>query len=121
MIMPIEHEDSMEINIQQHKDITVITLYGELNSQTSTLAQEQLSPLVMSGCKIVIDLGAITYMSSAGLRTLLLLYRQINNAQGQFVVTNLTEMVHDTMQITGFLDFFDTYPDINSGLAALES
>ncbi len=111
----------MEINIQQRDDITVVFLSGELNSQTSTTVQEQLTPLVMPDCNIVLDLGGVGYMSSAGLRTLLLLYRRIQNAHGRVVVTRLTEMVRDTMQITGFLDFFETYDDVARGVAALSS
>ena len=111
----------MEIDIQPYNEISVVTLSGELNSQTTQLAQERLTPLVEPDCKVLLNLGGVTYMSSAGLRTLLLLYRQINNAHGRVVLTNLTEMVRDTMQITGFLDFFDAYDSVASGIAALRS
>lgn len=111
----------MEITTTKHDEISVVALAGELNSQTSQLAQDRLTPLVEPNCKIVLDLGNVTYMSSAGLRTLLLLYRQINNAHGRVVLTNLTEMVHDTMQITGFLDFFEAYDSVERGIAALQA
>lgn len=109
----------MEIAIQQQDEISIVALSGELNSQTASLAQERLTPLVEPGCRVVLDLGQVSYMSSAGLRTLLLLYRKINGAHGRVVLARLTEMVHDTMQITGFLDFFDAYDSVESGIAAL--
>jgi anti-sigma B factor antagonist len=62
----------------------------------------------------------VTYLSSAGLRMLLLLYRRIRENNGKMVLTGLTEEVADIMQITGFLDLFSTFDKRATGLQALQ-
>ena len=111
----------MDIEIEHFLDIAIVSLKGEIDSRTSALVQERLLPLVKPGCKVLLNMQGVSYLSSAGLRTLLLLYRQITHQNGQVALAALSEMLHDMMAITGFLDFFTAYPTIAEGLAALSS
>jgi anti-sigma B factor antagonist len=109
----------MDIRIEQEDEITIVKLSGELNQRTASPLEKQVMPLIKPGCKILIDMMALTYLSSAGLRILLLLYRQITNIKGEVALTNLTDMVEDTMSITGFLTFFTAYESNDLGIMAL--
>ena len=111
----------MEIAIKSLKNITVATIAGEINSRTATQFEEELLPLAVPGCRLLLNMHDVTYMSSAGLRILLLLYRQIDNQSGRVVLVGLQDMIRDTMAITGFLDFFQDYKTIEIGLSALDS
>lgn len=111
----------MDIKTSQQEDVTIITINGEIQRQTSPLIQEQITPLITPHCKIVLDMSGVTYISSAGLRLLLLFYRQIEAENGRIVFTGLQEMVHDTMSITGFLEFFAIYHTTTEGINALNS
>lgn len=111
----------MNIEIEYFQDIAIVNLTGEIDSRTSGLVQERLLPLVKPGGKVLLNMRDVSYLSSAGLRTLLLLYRHIAHQNGQVVLTGLSEMLHDTMAITGFLDFFTAYPTEAEGLTALSS
>lgn len=110
----------MEIRVEQQNGIDVAVLVGEINGHTAPIVQEKLLPTVVIGCRVLLDMSQVTYMSSAGLRILLLLYRQIAEHRGRVVLTGLPEKIWDTMAITGFLDFFEAYPTFESGMAALE-
>jgi anti-sigma B factor antagonist len=109
----------MKIDTHQAGDVTVVTLAGDINSSTADQVQEQLLPLIAPGCKLLLDMSGVTYISSVGLRALLLLYRETLNQDGQIVLSGLTEMIRDTMFITGFLEFFEAYDSYGDGLAAL--
>lgn len=109
----------MEIEIEQLNDIIMVHISGELNQRTSPTLQEQVTPFIQPNSKFLLEMSRVTYLSSAGLRFLLLLYRQITNSEGAVVLTNLSEMVKDTMAITGFLTFFTAYDTVEDGLAAL--
>jgi anti-sigma B factor antagonist len=109
----------MKIEIEEKGEITVVRLAGELNSGTVDIVQEKLLELVEPGCKIALEMSGVTYISSVGLRTLLLLYREVSHQEGYIVLCGLTEMVYDTMFITGFLEFFETYETCAAGQAAL--
>lgn len=109
----------MNVEIQQQDGITIVKLRGELERQTVPDVEETLTPLIGPGCKILMDMGEVSYISSAGLRLFLLFYRQVDRENGRIALASLQEMIHDTMSITGFLDFFQTYNTVADGLAAL--
>jgi anti-sigma B factor antagonist len=109
----------MEINVKPVGQVTVIEISGEIDSNTAPQAQERVLPVVQPGAKILLDMSRVGYMSSAGLRMLLSMYRQITQQQGSIVLVGLAEEIKDTMSITGFLNFFTTRDTVDEGLNAL--
>ena len=110
----------MEIKIQTIEDIQVAVLAGEVNSTTAPEVSEEILPLAQPGSKILLDMSGVSYMSSAGLRILLSLYRQTEAKSGKLVLVGLSEDLRDTMTVTGFLDFFTTSDTLEAGLALLK-
>lgn len=110
----------MDIHIEKVDQATVISIAGELNANTTTTIQPNVLAAAQAGQRILLDMSRVTYLSSAGLRMLLLLYRRIKENNGYMVLTGLSEEVADIMQITGFLDLFHTFDSRSSGLQALQ-
>lgn len=110
----------MEINTKTEQDITIIELSGDIDANTAPTVSEKVLPLATPGSKIIMDMTNVPYMSSAGLRVLLSLYRQTTNKNGKVVLVGLSEELTDTMSVTGFLDFFKTAENRESGLAELK-
>ena len=71
--------------------------------------------------KLILDLSKVDYMSSAGLRVLLLLYRQVASQKGQIILVGLSPSILDTMSVTGFLKFFMVMDEIEAAMTALQS
>ncbi|MFI8088863.1 STAS domain-containing protein [Streptomyces sp. NPDC086080] len=88
------------------KSGTVVSPAGEINSETSGTLLEALRPLVRSGDTLRIDLKNVSYVSSAGLRTLLVVYREAQHSGARVTLTGVGEEVRFVMSATGFLDFF---------------
>jgi len=109
----------MEINVKSIGEVTVVEISGDIDSNTAPQTQEQVLPLAQPGSKILLDLNGVEYMSSAGLRMLLSMYRQISRGSGGIVLVGLGEEIKDTMSITGFLNFFTTRDTVDEGLQAL--
>ncbi len=109
----------MDIQTKMIDDILVISLTGEINGRNAPDVQDQLLPLTQPGCKLLLNMSGVSYMSSAGLRTLLMLYRQIDSQSGCIALCNLQEMIQDMMSVTGFLDFFTAYATESEGIHAL--
>lgn len=109
----------MEITTQSIDSVTVAHLAGELDSRTSAVAQSQLAPLLGAGSRLVLDMSAVEFMSSAGLRLMLSLYRQATSLGGQIVLAGLSPELVDTMSATGFLASFKTTDTVDEALAAL--
>lgn len=110
----------MDIAISKTAEITVIKLEGDIDASTALGVQEKVLPLAEPGSKILLDMTQVPYMSSAGLRMLLSLYRQVSAQEGQVVLVGVAEEIKDTMEITGFLSFFTTCDTLDAGIAALK-
>lgn len=111
--------DIMDIHSEQDGKVTIIELFGELDSVTAPEAQDHVLSLVKQDSRILLDMSQVSYMSSAGLRILLMLYREIRDKVGKIVVAGLNDEVRDVMAITGFLDFFYTVDTREEGMQVL--
>ncbi len=110
----------MEITIKSLDVGTVVELTGDVDANTAPKVQEKVLPLAGPESKILVDMTNVPYMSSAGLRMLLSLYRQTTAKEGKLVLVGLSEDLRDTMSVTGFLDFFVTRDTLDAGLEALQ-
>ncbi len=106
----------MEINLKNQQDVCIAELTGDLDGQTSSRVEEKLLPLLTPQSKIILDLTEVEYMSSAGLRVLLNLYKQANNQGGKIILIGLSEDVKDVMEVTGFLKFFTLSNNLETAL-----
>jgi len=109
----------MDIDFETVNGITVATLFGELDSRTAPVVQEKLAAMPRPQARVLLDMSGVTYISSAGLRALLMLYRQMAANDGRVALCGLAESIQDVMSVTGFLDFFAAYDTLEEGLAAL--
>jgi anti-sigma B factor antagonist len=110
----------MNIAISKTAEITVVKLEGDIDASTAVGVQEKVVPLAEPGVQILLDMTEVPYMSSAGLRMLLSLYRQVSAKEGKLVLVGVAEEIKDTMEVTGFLSFFTTCDTLDSGIAALK-
>jgi len=110
----------MEISIDTIEGITVVELAGDLDTNTSRDVQSQLLGLTVPKGKMILQLNGVSYMSSAGLRMLLSLYRHTSNHDGQLVLVGVADEIRDTMEVTGFLDFFTACTSMQDAMHALD-
>ena len=111
---------SIEVEAFPRDGMTVVVVKGEIDGSSAPSLQEKILPLLQDGSALVLDLGAVSYMSSAGLRMLLLLYRQAAAHNGRVALAGLAESIRDTMEITGFLKFFTIANSVEEALTALK-
>jgi len=107
------------IQVQEHDGVPVAAISGEIDGKTAPQAQAELAPVLARSGRLLLDMTQVTYMSSAGLRMLLLLYRQAAARDGKVVLVGLSEQIRDTMSITGFLKYFPVCDTLEEGLRAL--
>ena len=109
----------MDIQVSETEGVTVVTVDGELDTNSAPIAQQQIVPLAVDGVRLVLDMTKVPYMSSAGIRVLLSTYRQVTGNGGKIVLVGLADDVKDTMSVTGFLKFFQTYDTVDAGRQAI--
>src|SRR5262249_12033291 len=100
----------MEIRSKPVGDVTVVELAGELTAQTAGPTRERVLKIAgsspQSGAKVILDMSKVSFMSSAGLRLLLGVYRTIAGRGGKILLVGLSEDPQSPMALTGFLDLF---------------
>ena len=92
----------MTIRKMMNGDALTVALEGRLDTTTSPELEKELGDL--AGVKsLVFDLTDLAYISSAGLRVLLVAQKAMNK-QGSMVIRNASEAVMDIFDVTGFTD-----------------
>lgn len=110
----------MEIAARKEGAVTVLEVSGDIDGKTAPAFQEQALAQFAPGARILLDLEKVGFMSSAGLRVMLLTHREAAGKQVRLVITGLNEGVRNSMAATGFIKFFTVRDSPAAGLAALE-
>ena len=96
----------MKLETSEDNGIVTVRLEGSLDGKTAPEAREQLQRLLAANTKLILDLSNVDYLSSAGLRLLLVLYRELAARKGKLVLLGVSEDIRSVMSHTGFLSFF---------------
>lgn len=93
----------MDVSTRTEHDVTIIAFAGNLDSNTSPVAQQALDGILAGGGKkMIIDFSALDYISSAGLRVLLGTAKQLQKSGGALRLFGLNETVREVFEISGF-------------------
>lgn len=107
------------INGDEPVPVALVELSGDIDGSNAPLVQADVLSVAAPNLKMILDLSQVSYLSSAGLRMLLSVYRQMSAQDGQVVLVGLIEEIQDTMSATGFLDFFSTAETRDEAFALL--
>ena len=104
---------SFNASDRQIDGVTVVDLSGRLMlGDGSSLLRETIKNLVSSDKKkILLNLAEVSYIDSSGLGALVSGYTTVRGQQGQLKLVNLTNKVHDLLQITKLLTVFEVFDD----------
>ena len=94
----------MKIEKKLNEKTLVIELEGRLDTTTAPQLEAELKNSLDGVTELVFDLGALEYISSAGLRVLLSAYKTMRG-KGSMKITNANELVKEVFEVTGFSDF----------------
>lgn len=113
----------MELTEHMQGTVKVVKVDGRIDQGSSALFQEKLAPW-LNGCKageapVVLDFSAVEYISSVGLRVLMLAAKQVKSQQGKIAISSLTPVVAEVFQVSRFNLVFAVHPDVDSAVAAL--
>ena len=93
----------MEIFTNKNESELVIRVEGRLDTTTAPKLEGELKQSIADITSLIFDFEKLEYISSAGLRVLLLA-QKVMNKQGNMVVTNVKDSVMEVFEVTGFQD-----------------
>jgi anti-sigma B factor antagonist len=100
----------MEIEERVKEDISIISISGRMDAVSSREAEAKLEDLLNENKTIVIiNLEGMDYISSVGLRTLMIALKKQKSNRGQLALIHLQPFVKNIFKITGLDKIFLIY------------
>lgn len=118
----------MEFAQERAGEVAIVRLAGRLDSSAAQPAEESFARMLGEGTpqpapqlapRLAIDLSRLDYISSAGLRVLLVVAKKVQQAQGKMVLFGLLPNVREVFAVSGFDKIFAIQSDAATAVAAL--
>lgn len=110
----------MELVESHAEDVTVLVVSGRIDSSTADAFRDRLRAITDGGSrKLLVDLGEVAYMSSAGFWALLAASRELEGRKGVLALCALSDGIADLFRLGGFSELFRILPSRWDALAAL--
>ncbi|ODT89379.1 STAS domain-containing protein [Phenylobacterium sp. SCN 70-31] len=106
----------MQITEQTRDGVLVVALDGRLDSNTSGALEAVLPARIQAHERVVLDLAQVPYVSSAGLRVLLIGAKAARAGGRKFALSGLTESVREVFDISGFTSIFTLAADVEDAI-----
>lgn len=98
---------------------TAIKIIGRIDGNSAPVLDSRLKELDLNlGLPIVLDFDDVDFVSSAGLRTLLVLAKRVEAEGGSVVIARLQPEVDEVFEISGFKSIFKHFPSLAAALTA---
>lgn len=107
----------MEVIQSTQNDVLILSLKGRLDASTSTKFEEKMLGHINDGKnKVLLDFNELDYISSAGLRVLIMSAKKLKTSEGIFVLASLKEQIKEVFDIAGFTAIFTICDSVEEGL-----
>ena len=114
----------MEMTTAASGRAIVLSPAGRIDHTHADQFTQALAPYLRDcaggGAPLVIDFSGVSYISSIGLRALMIAIKQVKAQGGRMVLAALTPLVAEVFRISCFDKLFDIFPSRAEALAALE-
>lgn len=110
----------MNILRSDENGVTVLALEGRLETTTTTTFDTAYKAAYADGArKVVLDCSKLTYISSAGLRSILQALKQLGANNGKLAIASPAPMVLEIFEISGFKPLLTIRPDRAGAVSAI--
>jgi anti-anti-sigma factor len=112
-----EENRAMAVPRSDRDDLEVVTLRGRLDAFTSRSIEEQLLQTIDGGVRrLIVDLGSVDYVSSVGLRLLLVTAKRLRKLGGELAVSAPQPAVREALEFGGFGRVFPAFASTEEAL-----
>jgi anti-sigma B factor antagonist len=113
----------MNIDQKVTGDVMVVKINGDitLNQGGDVLLKDKIQSLLQQGHKkLVLDLGGVSYVDSAGLGQLVQIHSTTRSNGGSLRIANVTKKLKDLLVVTKLVTVFDSYDSEAEALASFK-
>lgn len=108
----------MNLQTRIENNVTVLTVSGRLDTVTAPEYEKNIREMISGGnVKFVVDFEQLEYISSAGLRGLLVMAKLLNEKGGRMCLANVKGNVRSVFDMCGFTAVFAMKDSVSEALA----
>ena len=115
----------MEFSSRRLADVVVAAPSGQIDHPNAMKLQQALTPIVDEAASgktpLVLDFTGVEYISSMGLRVLMVAARQMKSANAPVAIAGLQPEVAEIFEIARFRFVVDVFPSVRDALVALSA
>lgn len=113
----------MQLTPREQSGVLVVSVSGRIDHASSEEFTRLLEPLLIN-CRqgqpaLLLDFSGVAYISSAGLRVLMMASRQSKAQQGSFAIAALTPLVQEVFTISRFNLIVPCYTSVDTACKVL--
>ena len=102
----------MNIQITDNDKYTLVAVSGRLDATTYETFQKEAVDQTNGKKNILLDLSALEYISSSGLRSILFMAKRAASLCGFFALTGCSGVVMEVLKMSGFSGLINMYPSV---------
>lgn len=110
----------MQVDVHEDGGIVFIEPVGDIDGKTAPEFHDAVLNLVKPKARIVLNMEQVAFMSSAGLRSMLLIYREARSKDAKVVLARVYKDILGSMSATGFLAFFVVSDSVQDAISRLD-
>jgi len=111
----------MEIREDREQHVTVVTLDGRFDATAAPEAESAFGRVLESGVNhVTLDLSGVEYISSGGLRVVIMLLKALEKTGGKLALCGLSPFVSEVFEITNLNQRFTIRSSRDEALASFE-
>lgn len=113
----------MELSSRESGKVRVVLAQGRLDHASDKAFETALAPYLAActegGAPLVLDFSGVPYISSVGLRALMVAAKQAEAQRGRIAIASLTPVVAEVFEISHFHLVLQVFADVEGAVAAL--
>lgn len=107
----------MALEVSRQGDVTTVVLKGRIDATVAPDIEQELLGLISSGSRrLVTVLSDVTFISSAGLRSLVAALKQAKREKGDLRLADMGDRVKEVFEITGLSTVFRIFPNCDEAV-----
>ena len=110
----------LETSSHQFADVVVAAPTGRIDHQCAAQFEAALTPMVQEACSVkgalVLDFAGVEYISSVGLRALMIAAKQLRASGAKIAVTNPRPVVVEILAISRFDRLLGVFPSVRDAI-----
>lgn len=111
----------MQITLQETAGATILSLLGRLDELATTEVEQAFTGILNHETRgLIVDMEGVEYVSSSGLRVLLMLMKAMKNQQRVLKLCNLSPFVAEVFEVSNFSIMFDVHDSLASARREFE-